>query len=106
MTPVFAQSFLHGQYDPDYQKNGLGGGIDGVLSEYFVCDRELFPHCLASGFCSELTKQLCEVEEGVVPMPKHLNYVEACTSVITVGLLPLSHHFQSETEPGDPLRRV
>ncbi|GAA5887413.1 hypothetical protein JCM16303_004275 [Sporobolomyces ruberrimus] len=60
VTPVFAQSFLHGQYDPDYQKNGLGGGIDGVLSEYFVCD-----------------------QEGVVPMPKHLNYVEACTSVIT-----------------------
>ncbi|GAA5840111.1 hypothetical protein JCM3766R1_004101 [Sporobolomyces carnicolor] len=60
VTPLFAQSFLHGQYDPDYQKNGLGGGIDGVLSEYFVCD-----------------------QDGVVPMPKHLSYVEACTSVIT-----------------------
>ncbi|GAA5964557.1 hypothetical protein JCM3765_005235 [Sporobolomyces pararoseus] len=60
VTPLFAQSFLHGQYDPDYQKNGLGGGIDGVLSQYFVCS-----------------------EEGVVPVPKHLNYVQACTSVIT-----------------------
>jgi NADPH:quinone reductase-like Zn-dependent oxidoreductase len=62
VTPLFAQSFLHGQYDPDYQKNGLGGGIDGVLSQYFVCD-----------------------QEGVVPVPKHLDYVQACTSVITVS---------------------
>ncbi|GAA6021614.1 hypothetical protein JCM11491_001238 [Sporobolomyces phaffii] len=69
VTPVFAQSFLHGQFDPDYQKNGLGGGIDGVLSEYFLS--WLIPR---SGR---------HIEEGVVPIPKHLNYVQACTSVIT-----------------------
>ena len=40
VTPIFSQSFLHGQYDPDYQKSGLGGGLDGVLREYFACDRE------------------------------------------------------------------
>lgn len=40
VTPIFSQTFLHGQYDPDYQKSGLGGGLDGVLREYFACDRE------------------------------------------------------------------
>ncbi|GAA6022613.1 hypothetical protein JCM10207_003923 [Rhodosporidiobolus poonsookiae] len=60
VTPIFSQSFLHGQYDPDYQKSGLGGGLDGVLRDYFLCD-----------------------QEGVVGIPEHLNYVQACTSVIT-----------------------
>ncbi|GAA5940103.1 zinc-dependent alcohol dehydrogenase family protein [Sporobolomyces koalae] len=60
VTPIFSQTFLHGQFDPDYQKSGLGGGIDGVLSEYFVCD-----------------------QEGLVMAPKHLDYIQACTSVIT-----------------------
>ncbi|GAA5848605.1 hypothetical protein JCM5353_000927 [Sporobolomyces roseus] len=60
VTPIFSQSFLHGQYDPDYQKSGLGGGLDGVLREYFACD-----------------------QEGVVKVPEHLDYVQACTSVIT-----------------------
>lgn len=39
VTPVFAQTFLHGDHNPDYQKNGLGGGIDGVLAQYFLCDQ-------------------------------------------------------------------
>ncbi|GAA5849670.1 hypothetical protein JCM8547_000529 [Rhodosporidiobolus lusitaniae] len=60
VTPIFSQSFLHGDFDPDYQKSGLGGGLDGVLREYFLCD-----------------------ESGVVGIPEHLNYVQACCSVIT-----------------------
>ncbi|GAA5838014.1 hypothetical protein JCM9279_004103 [Rhodotorula babjevae] len=60
VTPVFAQTFIHGEHDPDYQKNGLGGGIDGVLSDFFICD-----------------------ESGVVLMPSHLSFTEACCSVIT-----------------------
>lgn len=56
MTPIFAQTFLlvhlpgpreaqltstcrHGDHNPDYQKSGLGGGIDGVLAEFFMCDQ-------------------------------------------------------------------
>lgn len=38
-----------------------GGGLDGVLREYFLCD-----------------------ESGVVSIPEHLNYVQGCASVITV----------------------
>ncbi|BGP39578.1 hypothetical protein JCM10450v2_003544 [Rhodotorula kratochvilovae] len=60
VTPVFAQSFIHGEHDPEYQKSGLGGGMDGVLRDYFLCD-----------------------ESGLVFMPSHLNYVQACCSVIT-----------------------
>ncbi|TNY18093.1 NAD(P)-binding protein [Rhodotorula diobovata] len=60
VTPIFAQTFLHGEHDPDYQKQGLGGGIDGVLRDYFLCD-----------------------ESGVVLIPSHLTYTEACCSVIT-----------------------
>ncbi|GAA5830795.1 hypothetical protein JCM11251_001077 [Rhodosporidiobolus azoricus] len=60
VTPIFSQSFLHGDHDPDYQKSGLGGGMDGVLRDYFLCD-----------------------ESGVVGIPEHLNYVQACCSVIT-----------------------
>ncbi|BGP15766.1 hypothetical protein JCM10213_007938 [Rhodosporidiobolus nylandii] len=60
VTPIFSQSFLHGDFDPDYQKSGLGGGLDGVLREYFLCD-----------------------ESGVVSIPEHLTYEQACCSVIT-----------------------
>ncbi|GAA5876603.1 hypothetical protein JCM1840_000821 [Sporobolomyces johnsonii] len=60
VSPVFSQSFLHGQFDPEYQTSGLGGGLDGVLREYFMCD-----------------------ESGLVFIPEHLNYVQACTHVIT-----------------------
>lgn len=42
VTPIFAQTFLHGLHDTNYQKAGLGGGLDGVLSEYFVCDEVSF----------------------------------------------------------------
>ncbi|ORY88039.1 NAD-P-binding protein [Leucosporidium creatinivorum] len=59
VMPIFAQSFLHGDHDPDYQKQGLGGGIDGVLAEYFICD-----------------------ESGLVHIPESLNYVEASTLVV------------------------
>ncbi|GAA6027666.1 hypothetical protein JCM8097_007973 [Rhodosporidiobolus ruineniae] len=60
VTPIFSQSFLHGDHDPNYQNTGLGGGMDGVLRDYFLCD-----------------------ESGAVTIPKHLNYVQACASVIT-----------------------
>ncbi|GAA6061821.1 hypothetical protein JCM10212_001127 [Sporobolomyces blumeae] len=59
VTTIFSQSFLHGQYDPNYQKSGLGGGIDGVLQGYFVCD-----------------------QEALVFAPKHLDHVQASTSTI------------------------
>ena len=39
VSPLFAQSFISGLHDPNYQKNGLGGGIDGVIQEYFMCDQ-------------------------------------------------------------------
>lgn len=43
VSPVFSQSFLHGQFDPEYQASGLGGGLDGVLREYFMCDEVKWP---------------------------------------------------------------
>ncbi|GAA5904402.1 zinc-dependent alcohol dehydrogenase family protein [Sporobolomyces salmoneus] len=78
VTPIFSQSFLRGQYDPDYQKSGLGGGLDGVLSEYFWCSG-LF---LSIRLDSFLVLTGAPAEEGVVSIPKHLNYTEACTSPI------------------------
>lgn len=56
VSPIFAQSFISGLYDSNYQKQGLGGGLDGVLQQYFTCD-----------------------QAGVVHIPKSMSYLEAST---------------------------
>ncbi|KAK4051133.1 hypothetical protein OIV83_002955 [Microbotryomycetes sp. JL201] len=53
---LFATGWLHGEHDDSYQTRGLGGGIDGVLQEYFLCD-----------------------EQALVTMPTHMSYEEAST---------------------------
>ncbi|GAA5830798.1 hypothetical protein JCM11251_001078 [Rhodosporidiobolus azoricus] len=59
VSPIFSQSFIAGDYH-DQQATALGGGIDGCLAEYFKCD-----------------------QEGLVAIPEHLTYAQACTSTIT-----------------------
>ncbi|GAA5885715.1 hypothetical protein JCM6882_007539 [Rhodosporidiobolus microsporus] len=59
VSPIFSQSFIAGDYH-DQQATALGGGIDGCLTEYFKCD-----------------------QEGLVAIPEHLTYAQACTSTIT-----------------------
>jgi NADPH:quinone reductase-like Zn-dependent oxidoreductase len=75
--PIFAQSFLHGDHDPDYQKQGLGGGLDGVLAEYFICDEvsQLQRY-------SRILAHPSHLQSGLVHIPESLNYVEASTLVV------------------------
>ncbi|GAA5849540.1 hypothetical protein JCM8547_000490 [Rhodosporidiobolus lusitaniae] len=59
VSPIFSQGYWAG--DCKYQQpTALGGGIDGVLTEYFVVN-----------------------ENDVVKIPDHLTYAQASTSVIT-----------------------
>lgn len=55
---TFTQGWLHERLMDNFQDFSLGGGIDGCLSEYFLCD-----------------------QDGLVHTPKHLTDVEACTLV-------------------------
>lgn len=44
VTPIFAQTFLHGDHDPNYQKSGLGGGIGGLsLPVGELCSHFAYP---------------------------------------------------------------
>ena len=52
----FFQRWHSGEITPDGMASALGGSLEGVLSEYTLLD-----------------------EDGVVPVPKHLSYVEAAT---------------------------
>ncbi|KAM0787631.1 hypothetical protein ACM66B_003696 [Microbotryomycetes sp. NB124-2] len=56
VVSLFASRWIRGEHDDSYQKYGLGGGIDGVLQEFFLCD-----------------------EQALVAMPSHMSYEEAST---------------------------
>jgi NADPH:quinone reductase-like Zn-dependent oxidoreductase len=70
----------------DQQPTALGGGVDGVLTEYFKVSEvsRFFLWSVAS------YTDLGYVQEDVVRIPEHLTYAQACTSTITVRPPPFS----------------
>jgi hypothetical protein len=79
VSPTFSKATR--DYE-DQQVTALGGGIDGVLTEYFVVSEvSLF---FLPFFPASLTSPFALAQNDVVEIPDHLTYVQACTSVITV----------------------
>ena len=56
VVALFCQSWLAGDNDPLMHRNTLGGPLDGMLAEY-----------------------VCLAEDGLLPIPEHLDYEEAAT---------------------------
>ncbi len=56
VAPIFMQTWLAGELEPEQRGSALGGAIDGVLAEYAVFD-----------------------ETGLVPIPAHLSFEQAAT---------------------------
>lgn len=75
---IFFQKWLEGRPKPEYMTTALGGGVDGMLSEYVTLD-----------------------ENGLVRLPKYLSFEEAatlpCAGVTAWNALVTRGH----TQPGD-----
>jgi NADPH:quinone reductase-like Zn-dependent oxidoreductase len=75
---IFFQKWLEGRPKPEYLATSLGGGVDGMLSEYVTLD-----------------------ENGLVKLPKYLSFEEAatlpCAGVTAWNALVTRGH----TQPGD-----
>jgi NADPH:quinone reductase-like Zn-dependent oxidoreductase len=56
VIPIFRQNWISGRYEPAGASSDLGGGLDGMLSEYVVM-----------------------AEHGLVQLPSHLSFEEGAT---------------------------
>ena len=78
VASIFFQLWISGRPRPEFLGSALGGGIDGMLSQYVTLN-----------------------ENGMVAIPKHLSYEEAatlpCAGVTAWNALVTRGH----TEPGD-----
>ncbi|HET9474307.1 MAG TPA: NAD(P)-dependent alcohol dehydrogenase, partial [Steroidobacteraceae bacterium] len=78
VASIFFQLWISGRPRPEFLGSALGGGIDGMLSQYVTLN-----------------------ENGLVAIPKHLSYEEAatlpCAGVTAWNALVTRGH----TEPGD-----
>lgn len=75
---IFFQKWLEGRPKPEYMAAALGGGVDGMLSEYVTLD-----------------------ENGLVKIPKYLSFEEAATlpcAGVTVWNALVT---RGRTQPGD-----
>eukprot|EP01113_Clastostelium_recurvatum_P010094 TRINITY_DN1494_c0_g1_i5.p1 TRINITY_DN1494_c0_g1~~TRINITY_DN1494_c0_g1_i5.p1 ORF type:complete len:344 (-),score=87.34 TRINITY_DN1494_c0_g1_i5:53-1084(-) len=79
VCPIFSSSWINGNFHDKIQENGLGGGRDGVLSQYYLCD-----------------------QESLVKMPSNLSFEEAST--LPCAALTAWHSlfgYEKKVQPGD-----